>query len=89
MRGGSLTKSGRPMYYCEDRMLLAARRDPSFAAFVADIDARLQKVYTTFCFHFRATRQFARAARFALRLIALAPASAGGWRQLGATLLRR
>jgi glycosyltransferase involved in cell wall biosynthesis len=89
VRAGSLTKAGRPMYYGEDRMLLALKADRAFADFAPEIHERLRMVYTKFCFHFRERRQFAEAARFATRLIRLKPADADGWRQLLAALLRR
>lgn len=89
LRSGSLTKSGRPMYWCEDRMLLGVKRDHAFAAFRTDIDWRLRKVYDTFCFHYREHRQFADALRYAWRLIRLTPSQPQGWRQLAASLLRR
>lgn len=89
LRAGSLTKSGRPMYYCEDRMLLAAKADPAFAAHRPAIDARLDKVYDTFCFHFRAQRRFGDATRYALALVRLRPSSITGWKHLVAALLRR
>ncbi len=89
LRSGSLTRSGRPMYYCEDRMLLAAKSDAAFASFSKDIDDRLRKVYSTFCFHYRAHRQFAIAARYALRLIGLGPMRLDGWRHLVAVAVRR
>lgn len=89
VRSGSLTKSGRPMYYGEDRMLLAAKEDAGFASFGADIDRRLQRVYSTFCYHFRAQRNFRDAVRFALRLIRLMPSKLDGWRHLAAAVLRR
>ena len=89
LRDGSLTKSGRPMYYCEDRMLLGVRRERAFAAFRADIDDRLGRVYTKFCFHYRERRQFAEALVYAWRLMLLKPSKPDGWRQLAACLLRR
>ena len=89
LRSGSLTKSGRPMYWCEDRMLLGVKRERAFAAFRADIDWRLRKVYDTFCFHYREHRQFAEAIRYAWRLIRLTPSKPNGWRHLAASLLRR
>ncbi len=89
IRSGSLTRSGRPMYYGEDRMLLAARAKDGFAAYRADIDARLRMVYTKFCFDYRAQRRFGDAMRFAIRLIRAKPSSAEGWRQLAASMLRR
>ena len=89
VRPGSLTKAGRPMYWCEDRMLLNARQDSTFVPFRAAIDSRLRKVYDTFCFHYREHRTFGRAARYALRLIRLAPFGKAGWRHLLATMLRR
>lgn len=89
VRNGSLTKSGRPMYYCEDQMLVAAKAAQAFAEFGADIDWRLQKVYSTYCFHFRAQHNFREAARYALKLIGLAPFGFDGWRHLAAIALRR
>ncbi len=89
VRSGSLTKSGRPMYYGEDRMLLDAKAAHAFAAFRADIDWRLRKVYSTYCFHFRAHRDFGTAARYALKLIDLSPLAMDGWRHLAAVALRR
>ena len=89
LRSGSLTKSGRPMYYCEDRMLVAQKADAAFAPFRSEIDARLRMVYTTFCFHFRRHRQFDEASRYAKRLIALAPAHPEGWKQWLAAKLKR
>lgn len=88
-RGGSLTKSGRPMYFCEDRMLLAAKADHAFDPYRTDLDERLTKVYGKFCFHYRAQRDFDAARRYAWRLVRLAPRSGDGWRQLVAALLRR
>ncbi|MEO8936495.1 MAG: glycosyltransferase [Burkholderiaceae bacterium] len=88
VRSGSLTKSGQPMYYCEDRMLLAAKDDTGFDAFKSDIDTRLRMVYTKFCFHFRQNRQFGEAARFAVKLIRLRPTLTEGWRHLLAAVLR-
>ena len=89
LRSGSLTKSGRPMYFCEDRMLLGVKGDRAFDAFRAQIDARLAKVYTVFCFHYRANRQFAEATRYARALIGLAPLRVEGWKQWLAATLRR
>ena len=89
VRSGSLTKSGRPMYYCEDRMLLAAKRDRRFDAYRSHIDARLKRVYSTYCFHFRTVGRFGAATRAALDLIRTAPTAVDGWRHLAATVLRR
>jgi len=89
LRRGSLTKSGRPMYYCEDRMLQALRRDSGFGDFIDDIDARLAKVYSSFCFHFRSRTEFGVAARYAGKLIRLWPFKVDGWRHLVAAALRR
>ena len=88
IRTGSLTRSGKPMYHGEDRMLRALRRDRAFKTFRPHIDVRLQNVYRTFCFHFRRHRQFRNSLRFALRLIGLRPHRRDGWRQLTATVLR-
>lgn len=89
LRVGSLTKSGGPMYYCEDRMLLTAKGDRRFDAFRVAIDDRLRMVYTAFCFHFRARRQFREAAGYARKLIALKPLAVEGWKHLVAAVLRR
>lgn len=89
LRSGSLTKSGQPMYFCEDRMLNAAKADPAFHAFTVDIDARLQKVYTTFCFHYREQLKFEEAGVFARKLVRLRPFNAEGWKQWLAAVLRR
>ena len=88
-RSGSLTKSGRPMYFCEDRMLLAFKRDRAFDDFRVQIDARLRKVYAVFCFHDRAHGRFAEARRHARALIGLAPLRIEGWKQWIAATLRR
>lgn len=89
VRAGSLTKSGRPMFYAEDEMLTAAKSNPAFAGHRTAIDNRLKLVYTTFSYHFRERRQFKRAAHFAFKLIMLFPAESIGWRQLAAAALRR
>lgn len=89
IRSGSLTKSGKPMYHGEDRMLRAMKGDRAFEAFHPQIDVRLRKVYSTFCFHFRQHGQFREALGFACRLIGLMPRGAEGWRHLTATVMRR
>ncbi len=88
-RDGSLTKSGRPMYFCEDRMLLGLKAVQSFSPFTSDIDWRLRKVWSTYCFHYREHRDFASARRYAWKSIGLAPFDGDGWRHLVASLLRR
>lgn len=89
VRQGSLTKAGRPMFYAEDEMLTSARRNRAFGRHRAEIDHRLKRVYSTFCYHFRQHRQFTRAAGFALKLIRLSPADSIGWRHIVAAALRR
>ncbi len=89
LRTGSLTRSGKPMYHGEDRMLRRLRRDRAFRDFRSDIDVRLHSVYATFCFHFRRHRMFRPSLHFAWRLIGLTPRHRDGWRQLTATVIRR
>lgn len=89
VRQGSLTKAGRPMFFAEDEMLTSARRNRAFDRYRTEIDHRLKRVYSTFCYHFRQHRQFTRAAGFALKLIRLSPADSTGWRHIVAAALRR
>ena len=89
IREGSLTRSGRPMYFGEDRMLLAARANGGFDRYRAAIDDRLEKVFEKFCFDYRSQGRFGKALRIATRMIRLRPTAPQGWRQLVATALRR
>lgn len=89
VRAGSLTKSGRPMFYFEDRMLTSAKRNEAFAEFGSNIDQRLENVYSTYCYHFREKGKFKEATSVALKLIRLSPLKPTGWRHLGAIALRR
>lgn len=87
VRSGSLTKSGRPMYYNEDKMLLKAKSNDDFVRFRTAIDRRLAKVYLTYCYHFRNTGNYKSALAFAKRLVALSPLDPAGWRQLAASIV--
>ncbi len=89
IRQGSLTRSGRPMYFFEDRMLRSLRRQRAFRRYRAPIDERLRKVYSKFCYDYRAQRRFGSAATYALKLVGSAPLSRDGWRHLAATALLR
>jgi glycosyltransferase involved in cell wall biosynthesis len=89
IRPGSLTRSDRPMYFFEDRMLSSLRRNRAFRRFRRQLDGRLVKVYSTFCFHYREKHQFGRAATYALKLVKTRPLSRAGWRHLAATALLR
>jgi glycosyltransferase involved in cell wall biosynthesis len=88
MRIGSLTRSGRPMYWNEDLMLRQASRDPKFVQHRAAIRARLRAVYATYCYHFRKHRDFRNAFRYATRLLALSPFTPTSWRHVAAGLMR-
>ncbi len=89
VRPGSLTRSGRPMYFFEDRMLRSLRRRRAFRRYRRPIDERLRKVYSKFCYDYREQRRFANAATYALKLVGTAPLSRDGWRHLAATALLR
>ncbi len=88
VRKGSLTQSGRPMYWMKDRMLRQARSDPRFRRHAGAIQQRQRSVYDTYCDHFRRQRDFDSARRYALQLLRLAPWSSRGWRQLIAGMIR-
>ena len=89
MHPGSLTRSARPMYFHEDRMLLSLRRNPAFGSFRRDVDQRLRMIYAKFCYDYREKQRYLTAASYALRLVRMKPRSAEGWRQLAASTLRR
>lgn len=89
IRSGSLTRSDRPMYFDEDRMLRSLRKHRAFRRYRRPLDERLRKVYSKFCYDYRERRRFANAATYALKLVRTAPLSRDGWRHLAATALLR
>src|SRR6185295_7434927 len=52
-REGSLTRSERPIYYCEDLMIIQALAKKAFAPYRSALKQRLPLVYGTFCYYYR------------------------------------
>src|SRR5262249_44503002 len=88
-REGSLTKSGRPLYYSEDRMINQALARECFAPYRAALKQRLPLVYGSFCYHYRDRKMRGPALRYALKFLQIAPWSLQPWKHLVAALVGR